>query len=80
MLVAVNNLDGSQSFEEYEMKTMTKIKEKHFGGGVVSLKYYSNSTLIGIKTLGGVKSVFLFDLNKNQLKKSTKQTKHWVAF
>ena len=44
---------------------MTKIKKKHFGGGVVSsLKYYSNSTLIGIKTLDGVKSVFLFDLNK----------------
>mgnify|MGYP001161155380 FL=1 len=77
VLVAVNNLDGSQGFEEYEMKTMTKIKEKHFGGGVVSsLKYYSNSTLIGIKTLGGVKSVFLFDLNKNQLKEIYKTNKN----
>jgi hypothetical protein len=77
VLVAKNNLDGSQGFEEYEMKTMVKIKEKHFGSGVVSsLKYYSNNTLIGIKTLDGVKSVFLFDLNKNQLKEIYKTNKN----
>ena len=28
VLVAVNNLDGSQGFEEYEMKTMTKMRRK----------------------------------------------------
>ncbi len=77
VLVAKNNLDGSQGFEEYEINTMVKTKEKRFGGGVISsLKYYSNNTLIGIKTLNGIKSVFLFDLNKNQLKEIYKTNKN----
>ena len=49
VLVTKNNLDGSQGFEEYEMKTMVKVKEKNFGSGVVSsLKYYSNNTYLEV--------------------------------
>ena len=77
VLVAKNNLDGSQGFEEYEINTMVKTKEKRFGSGVVSsLKYHSNNTLIGIKTLKGIKSVFLFDLNKDQIKEIYKTNKN----
>mgnify|MGYP001159524371 FL=1 len=69
ILVSKNNLDGSQGFEEYGINSMDKIRERRFGEGVISsLKYHNNNELIGIKTLGGLKTVFLFNLKESKLK------------
>ena len=77
VLVTKNNLDGSQGFEEYNLNSMQKIKDKRFGQGVVSsLKYHNNNELIGIKTNGGLKTVFLFDLKNNLLKEIYKTNKN----
>ncbi|MEL0008356.1 MAG: hypothetical protein VW741_00650 [Flammeovirgaceae bacterium] len=77
LLVAKNYLDGSQGFEEYDLSSMKKIKEKRFGLGVVSsLKYHSNKKLIGVKTVSGVKTVFLFDLEKNEMEEVYKSSKN----
>ena len=77
VLVAKNNLDGSQGFEEYHLNSMQKIRDHRFGKGVFSsLKYQTNNKIIGIKTLNGVKSVFLFDLKNNLLKEVYKTNKN----
>ncbi len=69
LLVSVNNLNGSQSFEIYELKTLIKKHSWNWNEGVVSsLKYSNENSLIGLKTKNGKKEVFLFDLN---LKKNT---------
>ena len=77
VLVAKNNLDGSQGFEEYNLNSMQKIRDHRFGKGVFSsLKYQTNNKIIGIKTLNGVKSVFLFDLKNSLLKEVYKTNKN----
>lgn len=77
LLVAKNYLDGSQGFEEYDLNSMEKIKEKRFGIGVFSsIKYYSDKKLIGVKTISGIKTVFLFDLEKYQIEEIYKTNKN----
>ena len=73
ILVSKNNLDGSQGFEEYGINSMDKIRERRFGEGVISsLKYHNNNELIGIKTLRGLKTVFLFNLQESKIKEIAK--------
>lgn len=82
-VLSQNNMDGSQSFHIYNLKSFNKVKEHKFNSGVISsLKYNNDKELIGIETKLGIKSVFLFDLETNTRKIifTTKRNIGWPSY
>ena len=59
-----NNIDGTQSLQEFDNEFNLKKSFDLRGGVYSSIKFVSENNLIGIKTSRGIKTVFLLDLDK----------------